>query len=525
VRVVVIGAGFGGLAAAIRLRARGHEVVVVEKRDKPGGRAYVFEKGGFVFDAGPTIITAPQFLDELFALSGRRREELVRLVPLDPFYRVRFEDGTAVACTADEQEMERQVAGLSPGDLPGYRRFTSEARRIFDRAMPLIDAPAGSLAAMWRFVPALIRTRAWQSVAALAERCVRDARLRQLLSFHPLLIGGHPFHAPSLYALIPELERRWGVWYALGGTGTLVSALVRQLEQLGGRLRLGCEVSDIAVDPAARRATAVRLRSGETIAADVVVSNADAGHTCGVLLDRGARRRALRRSYRYGMSVFVLYFGTDRRYDELGHHEILMGPRYRALLDDVFRVGRLSEDFSLYIHHPTVTDPSLSPAGCDTWYALVPVPNLKAEIDWNAEGNALRDRIVEYLEAHYLPDLSRHIVVEHRVDPRYFRDELNTPFGSAFSVEPVLTQSAWFRPHNAPRAVRNLYLVGAGTHPGAGIPGVLSSARITDRLIAEQWPLVEPPPQAAPSLPISTRAVRTSRRSRATVPPGKSLLP
>jgi phytoene desaturase len=487
VHIIVIGAGLGGLAAAIRLRAQGHDVVIVEQRDKPGGRAYVFEREGFVFDAGPTIITAPQFIDELFTLSGRRRQDYVDMVPLDPFYRVRFEDGTVFACSGNEDDMERQVAALSPTHIAGYRRFRRAARDIFDAAMPLIDQPADSLGSLGRFAPALVRARAWRSVATVVRRHVTDPRLQQILAFHPLLIGGNPYDAPSIYALIPELEKRWGVWYAMGGMAALVRALAALFRDCGGEIHCGRAVDEILVDERSRRASGVRLRDGERLAADVVVSNADAVYTHQRLVPPRFRavntdRKLARLSY--GMSVFVLYFGTDRRYDALGHHEILMGSRFRGLLDDVFHAKRLSPDFSLYLHHPTASDPSLAPPGCDAWYALAPVPHLGGSPDWERDGDALRDRIVRYLEARYLPNLSRHIVTECRVDPRHFRDVLNTPFGGAFSVEPRLTQSAWFRPHNESADVRGLFLVGAGTHPGAGIPGVLSSAKIVASLVA-----------------------------------------
>jgi phytoene desaturase len=316
---------------------------------------------------------------------------------------------------------------------------------------------------------------------------VRDSRLRQVLSFHPLLIGGNPFDAPAIYALIPELEKRWGVWFAMGGTGALVNALVRLLHDIGGELRLLHEVAEILVDDATHRVSGVRLRDGKCLRADAIVSNADPVYTYRALVPRRFRRvntdHRLAR-FRYGMSVFVLYFGTDRHYPELAHHEILMGPRFRGLLDDVFHARQLSPDFSLYLHRPTATDPSLAPPGCDAWYALAPVPHLGGSANWQTDGKALRDRIVQYLEARYLPNLSRHIVTEFQVDPRYFRDALNTPFGGAFSIEPRLMQSAWFRPHNESEDVRGLFFAGAGTHPGAGIPGVLSSAKIVAELMA-----------------------------------------
>lgn len=485
-RIVGIGAGLGGLAAAIRLQAQGHCVTLVEKLDKPGGRAYAFEQDGFTFDAGPTIITAPWMLDELFALGGQRTEDYVQLVRLDPFYQVRFEDGSVFRYTEDEHAIEAEVARFDPDGVAGYRRFSAAAQETFRRAMPLIDQPFHRIGAMFRALPDLVRVRADRSVASLAARHFGDARLQQVFSFHPLLIGGNPFDTPAIYALIHELEKRWGVWFAMGGTGALVQALARLFTELGGELLLQREVACLTFDATGKRARGVSLTSGEELAADAVVSNADVATTYLKMVPPGPRRvhtEARVRQRRYSMSVFVLYFGTDRRYEQMAHHEILMGPRYRALLDDVFGGTQLPSDFSLYLHRPTATDGSLAPQGCDTWYALAPVPNLGASIDWEREAPAYRDRIVAYLEARYLPDLSKHIVTERVIDPRYFRDTLNSHLGAAFSLAPLLTQSAWFRPHNASEDVRNLYLVGAGTHPGPGIPGVLSSGKIVADLI------------------------------------------
>lgn len=498
-KIVVIGAGFGGLAAAIRLRAGGHDVVLVEKRDQAGGRAGVFRRDGFTFDAGPTIITAPQLLDELFALGGRRTADYVRLVPVDPFYRVRFADGSQVDWSGDEAKRIAAIEQLSPRDVDGYRRFATKSRQIFDEAFPLIDQSFDSFSAMVRAIPSLVRTRAWQSVAALVESEVTDPRVRQLLSFHPLLIGGNPYDSPSIYALIHELERRWGVWFAEGGTNALVAALVRLFEELGGELLLSSEVSQVLCDRNCR-AYGVTLRSGERIDADAIVCNADVVHTYRDLLPPAARRHNSDRrlgALRQGMSLFVVYFGTNRRYDDVAHHEIILGPRYRGLLDDIFRRQKLSDDFSLYLHRPTATDSSLAPAGCDAFYVLSPVPHLGAAVDWDRIGDEYRHRIVRHLESGVLPGLSDHIVTETRVDPRYFRDELNSHLGNAFSVQPLLTQSAWFRPHGRSEDVPNLFLVGAGTHPGAGIPGVLSSAKIVEQLIG---------PAPRPRAPVHTPA-------------------
>ena len=485
-RIVVIGAGFGGLSAAIRLQAQGHAVVLVEKRDRAGGRAYVFRNDGFVFDAGPTIITAPAMIDELFALGGRTTRDYVKLVPLDPYYNVRFEDGSVFRYTGDHERLKSEVRRFNPADVDAYERFSRAAQQVFDCAFPLVDKPFTTIADMMRVVPELVRLRADRSVARLAERFFQDDRLRQVFSFHPLLIGGNPLESSSIYALIHVLEKRWGVWFAMGGTGALVDALVRLFTELGGELRLDTEVNGIEVDPVTRRAREVRLSSGERLTTDAVVSNADVAHTYKRLVPQAARRRNTDRRLdrmRYSMSLFVIYFGTNRKYDEIAHHEILMGPRYDGLLTDIFDRKRVAPDFSLYLHRPTATDPSLAPAGCDSWYVLSPVPHLGSGTDWQADGDGYRDAIMRYLEERYLPGLGKHIVVEQRVDPRYFRDALNSHLGSAFSVEPILTQSAWFRPHNKSEDIPNLYLVGAGTHPGAGVPGVLSSGKIVAEMI------------------------------------------
>ncbi len=493
-RIVGIGAGFGGLAAGIRLQSQGHQVALVERMDKPGGRAYAFQQAGFTFDAGPTIITAPWMLSELFECAGRRLEDHVELVRLDPAYQVRFEDGSVFRYSCDEDALEAEVRRFAPDDVAGYRRFSATSDDTFRRAMPLVDRPFHRFGTMLRALPDLIRVRADRSVASVAERCFRDPRLRQVFSFHPLLIGGNPFETPAIYTLIHSLEKRWGVWFAMGGMGKLVRALAQVFVELGGELLLEREVAQITLDASGKRASGVRLTNGEYLPADAVVSNADVATTYLRLLPRGILRvnkgtRVRRR--RYSMSVYVLYFGTDRRYDEMAQHEILMGPRYRGLLDDVFHGRRLPHDFSLYLYRPTATDPSLAPPGGDAFYALSPVPNLAADIDWATEAPPYRDRIVQYLEARYLANLSRHIVSERAIDPRYFRDSLGSHLGAAFSLTPSLTQSAWFRPHNVSEDLPNLYLVGAGTHPGAGVPGVLSSGKIVAELIggARRQPL------------------------------------
>ncbi len=486
-RITVIGSGFGGLAAAIRLQKNGHQVTLVEKRDQLGGRAYVYRIDGFTFDGGPTVITAPWMIEEIFRECGRDPADYVEMMPVDPFYRICFDDGTTFDYNADQERMERQIAAISPGDVEGYRRFLRKTEDIFATGFGLIDTPFLSVGSMLRVLPDLVRLRADKSVYSYVSQYIRDERLRQIFSFHSLLVGGNPFQSTSIYTLILHLEKTWGVWFARGGTGAVVEAFGRLFRELGGTILLDREVKRITVEERSRRATGVELADGTLIASDAVVCNGDVAHTYRHLLPDLRRRKYTDRridSLEYSMSLFVLYFGTDRTYDDIAHHGIILGPRYEGLLDDIFRRKHLAEDFSLYLHRPTATDRSLAPEGCDAFYVLSPVPHLGSGDDWGKIGQAYRDRIVRHLEERYLPGLSRHIVAEHRIDPIHFRDTLNSYLGSAFSVAPILTQSAWMRPHNRSEEVENLYFVGAGTHPGAGIPGVLSSAKIVEGLIA-----------------------------------------
>ncbi len=482
---VVIGSGFGGLAAAVRLAARGWRVTVLEALDQPGGRARVHRQDGFSFDAGPTIVTAPFLLEELWALAGRRLADDVTLKPLSPFYRLRFDDGSWFSMGASSAETRAEVARINPADLAGYDRFMALSEQTCRLGFEQLGfKPFSRFTDMLKVAPGLLRLRAWRSVHAAARACFRDDRLRTAFSFHPLLIGGNPFSASAIYALISSLEHRWGVHWAMGGTGALTSGLAGLLRGMGGTLRLNAPVAQVLVQRG--RAAGVLLESGEAVHADIVVSNADAAHTYGTLLGRQLRRRwtdgRLARA-RPSMSLFVWYFGTSRRYEGVDHHSILLGPRYRGLLDDIFRRHQLAHDPSLYLHRPTATDTSLAPPGCDAFYVLAPVPNLRAGIDWESAAEPLRKAIQQRLEATVLPGLGRHIVTSRLATPLEFRDTLRSPDGAGFGLEPVLTQSAWFRPHNVSEELRGLYLVGAGTHPGAGLPGVLSSAKLLDQVI------------------------------------------
>jgi phytoene desaturase len=481
---LVIGSGFGGLAAAIRLQARGYATTILEMRDKPGGRAYVFEDKGFIYDAGPTIITAPFLIDELFALAGRRTEDYVRIVPVTPFYRIVFPDGRRFDYTGDEAHILSEIKKFNPGDVPGYLEFVAKSHAIFDRAfVDLADKPFSSFTEMLKVAPDLIRLRSQESVFTLVSRHIKDPLLQQVFSFHPLLVGGNPFQSSSIYAMIHYLERKWGVHFAMGGTGALVRALGKLFTEMGGRLRLNARVEQLLVEDGAARG--VRLGSGEELPAAVVVSNADVAHFYKKAVPAAIRKKWTDKRLdrmRYSMSLFLIYFGTDRTYPDLAHHTIVLTERYRELLEDIFQKKILADDFSLYLHAPTRTDPSLAPPGCECFYVLSPVPNLGGKVDWNAVKDLYADAILESLEK-LCPDLRRHIVSKMIWTPLDFETELDAHLGSAFQFEPILTQSAWFRPHNVSEDVKNFFLVGAGTHPGAGVPGVLSSAKLLERVL------------------------------------------
>lgn len=484
-RVVVIGAGLGGLAAAVRMACKGHRVTLVDRLPTLGGRARTFRRDGFVFDAGPTVIKAPFLLDELFALAGRRREDYVEMLPVDPFYRVRFSDGLTFDCCGDLDRTLAQVRAISPRDEKGFLDLLAMSERIFEKGFTeLSDVPFDSVMDMVRIVPAMARLRSDLTVWQMVSRYVRDDHLRQAFSFHPLLVGGNPFRTTSIYLLIHYLERKWGVWFPKGGTGAMIAALGRLLEELGVDVRLSAEVEEIEVTQGAARG--VRLAGGARLPADVVVSNGDPAWVYKRLVAPEHRRhdtdRAIDRK-RFSMGLFVVYFGSKQRYPDLAHHTILLGPRYRELISDIFDRKVLARDFSLYLHAPTRTDPALAPPGHDCFYALSPVPNLDAGIDWDEAGPRYRDAILQSLDETVTPGLTGNLTAVDHVTPRYFREDLLSSRGAGFSIEPVLTQSAWFRFHNRSEDVRGLYLVGAGTHPGAGVPGVLCSARVLDRLV------------------------------------------
>ncbi len=496
---VVIGAGFGGLAAGMRLGAKGYRVVVVDNLDIPGGRASSISMEGHRFDLGPTIVTVPQVFEELWAATGRKFGDYVDLRAMDPFYEIRFPDGSTFTASQDEAAMRTEVERLSPDDVAGYDRFLKDSQRRYSFGFEdLGRRPMHKLLDLIKVLPTFGWLRADRSVYAHAATRFRDERLRMAFSFHPLFIGGDPFHVTSMYILVSHLEKEFGVHYAMGGAGAIARAMADVIEEQGGTLRFGEEVDQITLS--GDRTTGVITKGGETLRADIVVSNADAGHTYEHLLRKRSKRRwtpaKLKRS-RWSMGLFVWYFGTKGTkgmWGDVGHHTILNGPRYRDLVQDIFIKGHLADDMSLYVHRPSVTDPGCAPEGDDTFYALSPVPHIGFgdPVDWEAMRETYRQRVEGVLEAELLPGLSDHVGPSHILTPRDFQTRYLSPNGSGFSLEPRIFQSAWFRPHNISEEIRGLYLVGAGTHPGAGLPGVVSSAEVLDKLVSAAHEMATP---------------------------------
>lgn len=487
--IIVIGSGFGGLATASRLLSKGHNVTVLEKRDKPGGRAYVYEKNGFTFDGGPTVITAPFMFDDIFEAAGKKRSEYINFVPCDPFYRIFDHEGNKFDYNGSHSFTLKEIDKRSPNDKEGYEKFIKTTKAIFDKGfVELADKPFLKFTDMLKVAPDLIKLQSYKTVYKYVSQYIEDDFLRRCFSFHPLLVGGNPFDTTSIYAMIHYLEREWGVHYAMGGTGAIVDAMVQLIEEQGGTIRLNAEVDEILINNG--KSTGVRLKDGEVITSDIVVANSDVAYTYKNMIAKRHRKKYTDRKIertKYSMSLFVIYFGTKKRYLDSGlaHHNIILGERYKGLLSDIFHKKKLSDDFSLYLHMPTITDSSLAPDGHEAFYVLSPVPHLDSGTDWNEMAPKYRDAIMNFLEDNYLPGLQENLVAEHYIDPLHFQNTLNSFKGSAFSVEPILTQSAWFRPHNRSEDVDDLYFVGAGTHPGAGLPGVLSSAKIAENLIGD----------------------------------------
>lgn len=487
-RACIIGAGIGGLALAIRLQSSGIETVVIEARDKPGGRAYHWQRDGFTFDAGPTVITDPDCLKELWALSGHDISEDVELMPVTPFYRLDWPDGTRFDYSSDEAALRQTIARIAPDDLAGYEHFARYAEAVWREGyVKLGHVPFLDFSSMLKAAPALARHQAWRSVYSMVSHFMKNEKLREAFSFHTLLVGGNPMTTSSIYALIHKLEKDGGVWWAKGGTNRLVAGMVRHFERLGGTIRLHDPV--VHIHTLGNRVNEVECLSGWNVRFDAVASNADIMHTYRDLLDGAPRGGEMARKLankRFSPSLFVVHFGLEGTWPGIPHHTILFGPRYKGLLEDIYDHGVLPADFSIYLHHPTVTDPSVAPMGKSTFYALIPVANqAKLPVDWETIGPMLEKRILDEVGRRLIPDIHDRIVTKFHYAPRDFALDLNAWAGSAFSLEPILMQSAWFRGHNRDDKLKNFYLVGAGTHPGAGIPGVVGSAKATAKLMCE----------------------------------------
>jgi len=480
-RAVVIGAGFGGMAAALRARRLGFAVTLVDRMPALGGRARVFQQDGFTFDAGPTVITAPQLIEELFALFGERMADHVTMLPVRPWYRILFADGREFDYGSSAEEMRRAVAAFSPGDLDGYDRLMQRSRALYEVGFDRFGAHSfHTLGSMMRALPALVRLGGYRSVSGLVRSYLKDEALRRVFSLQPLLVGGHPFRTPAIYALIPHLEQRGGIWFPRGGTGALVAALEALMRRQKISVQCGRTATRILIDNG--RAAGVAFEDGGVLPAEVVIANADAPQVHAVLTEGVARRPARVDRMQYSFGLFVMCFGTNRSWPGVAHHTIVLGERWKALLDEIFDGAAVPPDPSLYLHRPAATDPSLQPPGQDGFYVLAPVPNLQAPIDWARAGPLLRDRVVAQLEERVLPGLSKHIVTERIMTPVDFASDYLSRHGAGFSVAPTLLQSAWLRFHNR-AALPGLYLVGAGTHPGAGVPGVLTSAKVVETLL------------------------------------------
>ena len=486
---IVIGAGFGGLALAIRLQSAGIQTTLVEARDKLGGRAYHWQDQGFTFDAGPTVVTDPPCLEELWALSGSKISDDVNLVPVKPFYRLHWSDGTIYDYANDEEALRAEIRRIAPDDLAGYEKFQEYSKGVEREGYQKLGSVAFlTIGSMLKAAPALARYQAWRSVYSIASSYVKNDKLRQALSFQTLLVGGNPMTTSSIYALIHTIEKRGGVWWAKGGTNRLVYGMAALFERLGGTIRVGDPV--IEIETKGNRATGVRTKSGWHQSADAVATNGDLMHTYRDLLSGhkrgGAMAKSLKRK-RWSPSLFVVHFGVKGEFPEIPHHMILFGPRYKGLLDDIYKNGRVPEDFSLYLHHPSVTDPSMAPKGHATFYVLAPVAHLgKVKADWDGEfGEKFKNAILDEVAKRLIPDLKDRLVTSFHYAPSDFGRDLSAHLGSAFSLEPVLWQSAYFRAHNRDDVINNLYVVGAGTHPGAGIPGVVGSAKATAALMLE----------------------------------------
>jgi len=482
---IVIGSGFGGIAAALRLRAKNHNVTLIEKHPDLGGRARVFKKNGFTFDAGPTVITAPYLIEELFELFNKRSEDYIKLTPLDTWYRFIFEDGDKFDYSGDEEKMKKQIREINEDDVKGYEELVKSTKKIFDKGFTeLADVPFDKPFVMIKQLPALLKLKSYKSVYSLVSSYIKNEKLRRMLSMHPLLVGGNPFTTTSIYGLILYLEKKWGIHYSMGGTGNIIKGLEKLMTEEGIEIIKGQEVTNIV--SINNKIVGIKLDNQKEINANNVICNADPPAVYERLLNQSKVNSLFewkQKRMEYSMGLFVYYFGTKKTYPDVEHHTIKFGDKYKEHLNDIFDKKKLNKDISYYLHRPSATDKSMAPKGNDCFYVLVPVPNNQSELDWKIEGVKMKNLVIDKMEQALLPNLRENIVTDFYLTPDYFEKELNTKFGSGFSIQPKFTQSAYFRFHNKSEICEGLYFVGAGTHPGAGVPGVLSSAKVLDKII------------------------------------------
>ena len=483
---IVIGSGFGGIAAALRLRAKGHDVTLIEKHQDLGGRARVFKRNGFTFDGGPTVITAPYLINELFELFKKNPKDYIELSPLKIWYQFIFEDRSKFNYSGNENEMKAQIGELSEEDVQGYEKLVNFTKKIFDKGFTeLADVPFDKPLVMMQQLPALLKLKSYKSVYSLVSSYIKNEKLRRMLSMHPLLVGGNPFTTTSIYGLILYLEKKWGIHYSMGGTGNIIKGFEKLMSEVGIKVIKGNEVKKIISKNT--KVTGVQLSNNNTVNADIIICNADPPAVYEKLLDGNNNKSFLfnwkKKRMEYSMGLFVYYFGTKKIYENVEHHTIKFGNKYKEHLNDIFDKKKLNEDISYYLHRPSATDKSMAPEGNDCFYVLVPVPNNQSGIDWNTEGEKMKSLIINKMEKDLMPNLKENIVEDFYLTPDYFEKDLNTKFGSGFSIQPKFTQSAYFRFHNKSEIYDGLYFVGAGTHPGAGVPGVLSSAKVLDKIL------------------------------------------
>ena len=484
-KIIIIGSGFGGIAAALRLKKKNYNVTLIEKHPDLGGRARVFKKNGFIFDGGPTVITAPYLINELFELFNKNPEDYIKIVPLKTWYRFIFDDGLSFDYSGNENEMKNQIEKINKNDVKGYQELLKFTKKIFEKGfLELSDVPFHKTSFMFKQLPALLSLKSYKSVYSLVSSYIKNTNLRRMLSMHPLLVGGNPFTTTSIYGLILYLEKKWGIHYSMGGTGQIIKGLEKLMLEEGIEIIKGNEVKNIIYNN--NKIKGVKLDNQKEINADNVVCNADPPAVYDNILNQANNNTIFnwkRKRMDYSMGLFVYYFGTKKVYKNVEHHTIKFGNKYKEHLDDIFSNKKLNNDISYYLHRPTATDKSMAPENHDCFYVLVPVPNNQSNIDWPREGDKFKDLVINKMEENLLPNLRENIVEDFYLTPNYFENELNTKHGSGFSIQPKFSQSAYFRFHNKSEVCDGLYFVGAGTHPGAGVPGVLSSAKVLDKIL------------------------------------------